>query len=199
MKTYSWSIVNDCLYVLQTFYVPLKVLQHICLQLCTGWLEACWPFFLLSKHLFVYVSRICRPARVWHSKEPRSKRVPGKNALLLRGESSGTATVAMAPMDVVQLSLWLGAVLPSCSKWEVADKRQKDFYQRQVWGQRGESVWFMGPDLLFSRSLPLWFNKLRCAYLLDCDPACIVVYHAWCVVFSLLILERHILHLKDIF
>lgn len=29
MKICSWSIVNDCLYVLQTFYVLLKVLQHM--------------------------------------------------------------------------------------------------------------------------------------------------------------------------
>lgn len=95
---------------------------------------------------FVFSSYVCRPARVWHSEEPWGERVPDQNAILLRGESSGAAAVAMAPVDGVQLSLWLRADLRCGSKWEVAYKCQKDFYQRQVWGQRGESVWFLGPD-----------------------------------------------------
>lgn len=117
------------------------------------WLVACCPcfFFLLPKHLFVFASYLCRPAWVWHAKEPRGERIPDENALLLWGKSSGTAAVAMAPVDGVQLSLWLGADLCRGSKWEVAHKRQKDFYQRQVWGQRGESLWFksLDPSVLF--------------------------------------------------
>lgn len=130
-------------------------LFHWRLWICAEWHVACRPVCLISICL-VFASCVCRPARVRHSKEPRGKRVPDKNALLLRGESSGTAAVAMVPVDGVQLSLWLRADLRSGSKWEVAYKCQKDFYQRQVWGQRGESVWLMGPD-----PSALFHNTLR--------------------------------------